>query len=323
MTGPVAVAGEVLTDLVPAGADGHYRAVPGGSPGNVAVGLARLGVPTRMLARLSDDVLGRRLRAHLAGNGVDLGHAVAAAEPSSLAVVALGADGAADYDFRIDGTADWAWTDAELATALDGISALHLGSLAVVRPPGDAALRRLAARARHTATVSVDPNVRPALLVGRPDARAVLLELFAVADVVKASSEDLAWLEPGRDPAEVARRWLLAGPSLVVVTRGAEGALAVGGACGLVERPGRPVAVVDTVGAGDSFTSALLAGLGRRGLLGGDRRTRLGGLTRDEVAPLLDEAITASALTCMRAGADPPYAEELADPAVVTRLQHG
>lgn len=323
MTGQVAVAGEVLTDLVPDGPDGRYRAVPGGSPGNVAVGLARLGVPTRMLARLSDDVLGRRLRAHLADNGVDLGCAVAAEESSSLAVVSLGADGAAAYDFRIDGAADWAWTDAELADSLDGVAALHLGSLAVVRPPGDAALRRLAARARNTATVSVDPNVRPPLLAGRPDARAVLLELFGVADVVKASSEDVAWLEPGRDPAEVAREWLRAGSELVVVTRGAEGALAVGEGCGLVERSGQPVDVVDTVGAGDSFTSALLAGLARRGLLGSDRRAALRSLARDAVAALLDEAIAASALTCTRAGADPPYADELAGSADVTRLQHG
>lgn len=321
MTPTVAVAGEVLTDLVPDGPDGRYRAVPGGSPGNVAVGLARLGVPTRMLARLSDDVLGRRLRAHLAGNGVDLGHTIAAAEPSSLAVVALRADGAADYDFRIDGAADWAWTDDELSTALDGVAALHLGSLAVLRPPGDAALRRLADRARGTVTVSVDPNVRPALL-GRDDARDVLLELLAIADVVKASAEDAAWLEPGRTPAEAVQDWLAAGPALVVVTRGAEGALAVGAQCGLVERPGRRVDVVDTVGAGDSFTSALLAGLARRDLLDADRRAALGGLSAAEVGALLDEAIAASALTCTRSGADPPYAEELAR-SVVTRLQHG
>ena len=321
MTAPVAVAGEVLTDLVPDGPDGMYRAVPGGSPGNVAVGLARLGVPTRMLARLSDDVLGRRLRDHLASNGVDLGHAVSAAEPSSLAVVALGAGGAADYDFRIDGAADWAWTDDELATALDGVAALHLGSLAVLRPPGDEALRRLAARARRTATLSVDPNVRPALL-GRGDARAVLLDLFAVADVVKASAEDAAWLNPGQDLIKTAQEWLAAGPAMVVLTRGGDGALAVGPRCGLVERPGRRVDVVDTVGAGDSFTSALLAGLARRDLLGADRRATLRDLGAAEVTAVLDEAIAASALTCTRSGADPPYAEELAA-SVVTRLQHG
>jgi fructokinase len=209
----VAVAGEVITDLVPAGEDGVFRAAPGGSPANVAVGLARLGVPARMLARLSDDVLGRRLRAHLAGNGVDLSYAVAAPESSSLAIVALQADGSAAYDFRVDGTADWQWTDDELTSALDGAVALHVGSLGLTTPPGGAVLRRLAARATGTATVSFDPNVRH-LLMGPPsEVLAVVHELLAVADVVKASDEDVAWLEPDKTPDEVAASWLSHGPA--------------------------------------------------------------------------------------------------------------
>jgi fructokinase len=134
--GVVAVAGEVIMDMVPAGGVDLFRAAPGGSPANVAVGLARLGVPARLLARLSGDVLGRRLRSHLAGNGVDLSHAVDASEPSSLAIVVLAEDGSADYDFRVDGTADWQWTDAEVADAVDGVLALHVGSLGLTTPPG-------------------------------------------------------------------------------------------------------------------------------------------------------------------------------------------
>jgi fructokinase len=307
----VAVAGEVITDMVPAGEDGVFRAAPGGSPANVAVGLARLDVPARMLARLSDDVLGRRLRAHLADNGVDLSYAVAAPESSSLAIVALQPDGSAAYDFRVDGTADWQWTDDELTTALDGAVALHVGSLGLTTPPGGAVLRRLAARAAGSATVTFDPNVRH-LLMGPPaEVLAVVHELLAVADVVKASDEDVAWLEPDKLPEEVAAAWLAHGPALVVVTRGGEGAVAVGRASGLVRRPGVPVEVVDTVGAGDSFMSALLAGLARRDLLGADRRDALRSLTSDDVGPLLDEAVAASAITCSRAGADPPYAREL------------
>lgn len=306
----VAVAGEVITDLVPAGADGVFRAAPGGSPANVAVGLARLGVPTRMLARLSEDVLGRRLRAHLQGNGVDLARAVAAAEPSSLAIVALGPDGSADYDFRVDGAADWQWHDDELAGALDGACALHLGSLAVTMPPGGAVLRRLAAGARPRATVTYDPNARP-LLMGRPDqVRAVVEETVALSDVVKASSEDLAWLYPGRELTAVLQEWCGLGPAVAVVTRGADGAVAAGG-FGVVEVPGRPVAVADTVGAGDSFMSALLAGLHRRGLLGAAARPRLQLVDGPLVAGVLREAVTASALTCARLGADPPGDAEL------------
>jgi fructokinase len=308
----VAVAGEVITDLVPADGDGLFRAAPGGSPANVAVGLARLDVHARMLARLSGDVLGRRLRAHLEGNGVDLSHAVAAPESSSLAIVALQPDGSADYDFRVDGTADWQWTDDEVATALDGVVALHVGSLGVTTPPGGAVLRRLAARATATVTVSFDPNVRHLLMGPREEVLAVVHEMLAVADVVKASDEDTAWLEPGTTPEEVAASWLSHGPALVVVTRGGDGAVAAGVTSGELSRPGVPVQVVDTVGAGDSFTSALLAGLSRRDLLGAARRDALRSLSREDVGALVDEAVAASAITCSRPGADPPRTSELA-----------
>ena len=162
MESVVAVAGEVITDLVPAGEDGVFRAAPEAARRTSRSAWPGSDVPARMLARLSDDVLGRRLRAHLAGNGVDLSYAVAAPEPSSLAIVALQADGSAAYDFRVDGTADWQWTDDELTSALDGAVALHVGSLGLTTPPGGAVLRRLAARATGTATVSFDPNVRHA-----------------------------------------------------------------------------------------------------------------------------------------------------------------
>jgi fructokinase len=264
-----------------------------------------------MLARLSGDALGQRLRAHLVASGVDLGHAVAASESSSLAIVVLEADGSAAYDFRVDGTADWQWSDPELEHALDGVDALHVGSLALTTPPGGAVLRRLAARARTSATVSFDPNIRH-LLMGPPaEVLAVVHEVLTVADVVKASAEDVGWLEPGLDLEEVARAWQQRGPSFVVVTRGGDGALAIGPSGTPVERPGRAVDVVDTVGAGDSFMSALLAGLARRDLLGAGRRTALAALTDDDVAALLDEAVEASAVTCSRPGADPPRLAEL------------
>lgn len=309
--GVVAVAGEVITDLVPAGEDGLFRAAPGGSPANVAVGLSRLEVPVRMLARLSTDVMGRRLREHLETNGVDLSHSVVATEPSSLAIVALAADGSADYDFRVAGTADWQWTDDELLDALSGVHALHVGSLALTTPPGGAVLRRLAARARSTATVSFDPNVRHLLMGSPSEVMAVVDELLAVADVVKASIEDVEWLAPGRAAADVAAEWMSRGPALVVITRGGDGALAVGRSSGAVERPGVPVDVVDTVGAGDSFMAALLAGLRRRGLLGSDVRDALSALGADVVGDVLDEAVAVSAVTCSRRGADPPTAAEM------------
>ena len=307
----VAVVGEALVDLVPAGAPELYRAVPGGSPANVAVGLSRLGVPTRMLARIGADHFGAAIRRHLDANGVDLTCAVPAEEPTSLAIVALDDDGSPDYDFRVDGTADWQWTSDELAGALDGVAALHCGSVAMTTPPGDEVLGRLARDARRTATVTYDPNCRP-LLMGPPGTvRSRVEALVATADVVKVSEEDLRWLAPAVLPEHTVQTWLELGPALVVLTLGPRGALAVGAGSGTVHVPGRPVVVADTVGAGDSFMAALIWGLHRRGLLGADRRAALRELDAEAVAAVVESAVRASALTCGRVGADPPTEAEL------------
>ncbi|OLL82328.1 Fructokinase [Pseudonocardia sp. Ae168_Ps1] len=312
----IAVAGEALVDIVPAPAEGYWEFAPGGSPANVAVGLSRLDVPARMLARLADDLLGRKLRDHLAGNGVDLSHAVEAGEPSSLAIVELADDGQASYDFRISGTADWQWTTDELEGALDEgpggpVLAVHSGSLALTTAPGHEALRELLASAVDTATVSYDPNFRP-LLMGTPEeVLPGVHELLGLADVVKVSEEDLAWLHPGREPGDIVGEWLDLGPAVVVVTLGAEGVLA-GTASGLHSvLPGRRIDVVDTVGAGDSFSAALLAGLHRRGLLGAIARDDLHRIGREALDGVLAEAVAAAAITCSRHGANPPTRAEL------------
>jgi fructokinase len=311
--GVVAVAGEALVDFVPAGEPGLFRAAPGGSPANVAVGLARLGVPTRLLARIADDLLGHRLRAHLDANRVDLSFVVRAAEPTSLAIVAVGPDGVVEYDFRVEGTADWQWRDHELDGALDGrVVAVHAGSLALTMAPGADVLQRLLARAGQAMTVSYDPNCRP-LLMGSPGAVLGRIEtLVGLADVVKASADDLAWLLPGRPPEQVAEAWLAKGPSLVVITLGPGGLVAASRQAGVLRRPGRAVEVVDTVGAGDTCMAALLAGLHRRGLLGADRRAALRAVDAATLTALADEAVLAAAITCTRPGADPPTAAELA-----------
>jgi fructokinase len=308
----VTVVGEALIDLVPVGRDGLFAAAPGGSPANVAVGLARLEVPVRLAARVADDVFGRRLRSHLADNGVDLSFAVRAPEPTSLAVVSVSPQGGPEYDFRVSGTADWQWTDAELAGVPDErVLALHTGSLAAVLPPGADAIERLVERTRPLATISYDPNCRP-LLMGSPETVWPRVErLIGLADVVKASAEDLAWLTPGRSPAEIAATWLARGPALVVVTLGADGVVGVARTTGAVWRAGRSVDVVDTVGAGDSFVSALLGALYERDLLGAARRESLRDIDAATLAAVLDEAVLASAITCTRRGADPPTRSEL------------
>jgi fructokinase len=269
-------------------------------------------VPARMVARVADDPFGRRIRRHLAGNGVDLAGVVAAAEPTSLAIVAVDPDGSVAYDFRVSGTADWQWRDEELGGALGGrVVAVHAGSLATAMPPGADALLRLLERAGGSATVSYDPNCRPLLMGSPASARARVERLVALADVVKASVEDVAWLLPGRAAEEVAEAWLALGPALVAITAGADGVVAAARQTGTVRRPARQVAVVDTVGAGDAFTSALLAGLYRGGLLGPDRRAALAAITQERLVAVLDDAVLASAITCTRRGADPPRLAEL------------
>ena len=298
-------------DLVPAESGDGVEAAPGGSPANVAVALARLGIAVRLHARLSDDEHGRAIRAHLERNGVDLSAAIDASEPTPVAVVGVGADGGPSYDFRVEGAADWQWTDDELAPVLDGVAHIHGGSLATTQPPGGAAVRRLLAHAaRGWATVSYDPNCRPLLMGDVMQVRPLVEAMVADADIVKVSGEDLSWLYPGEATASVVERWQATGPALVVLTLGPDGAYAVTDA-GTVRRPGQRVTVVDTVGAGDSFMAALIAGLHRTGLLGGAGRANLRAIDADRLGAALDLAIRVSAITCSRRGADPPTLAEL------------
>lgn len=310
----IAVAGEALVDLVPADVPGQFAAMPGGSPANVAVGLARLDAPVRMLARIGAGAMGNRVRNHLQDNGLSLDHTIRAQQPTSLAIIDLDANGVAQYDFRVDGTADWQWTDAELADALDGdVVALHTGSLAMTQQPGADALLRLIERARPAATISYDPNTRPQLM-NHEQARTRVDAVLPLADVVKVGSEDLAWLYPGRPPRDVLTDWACRGPALVVVTLGGDGVLAATAEDRTaMHRPGVPVDVVDTVGAGDAFSAGLLAGLHRRDLLGADRRKALRAMGKAELARMLDEAALIAALTCARRGADPPTTAEIAE----------
>ncbi|MFC7616381.1 carbohydrate kinase [Actinokineospora soli] len=216
----ITVVGEALVDVVPDG-DGGAKAHPGGSPANVAVGLARLGAPVTLVTSYGDDPYGELVDAHLRGNGVTV-HRGHDGGPTSVAEVTLDADGVAQYDFRID----WRLDGADLPPSV----CLHTGSIAAVLEPGATAVEALVRATRPRAVVSYDPNCRPSLM-GAPDAARPRIErLVALADVVKVSEEDLAWLHPGRPYAEVAREWLALGPAVVVVTCGGEGSFGVAAA---------------------------------------------------------------------------------------------
>jgi fructokinase len=311
----IAVCGEALIDLVDEGG-WTFRAHPGGSPANVAVGLARLAIPTALLGRVAGDGFGRLLRQHLTDNGVDTRFLVHAAEPSTLAVVTLDPAGVATYQFYVDGTADWQWTREQLPPAMPvDVVAVHAGSLALSVEPAATVLTELlrAERDRGQVTISFDPNLRPSFEPDRDAARRRVERQVALSDVVKVSSEDLGWLQPGESPAQVAHRWAAElGPALVIVTLGGGGALAVGADGGEVQRSTPTVEVADTVGAGDAFTAGLLAALADRKLLGGANRAALAALSADTLADVVDEAALVAAITCSRPGADPPTRDEVA-----------
>jgi fructokinase len=331
----LSVLGELVVDLLPvpeagAGRDGtapQYVARPGGNALNVAVAAGRLEVPVRLLARLGTGPLAQHLRRHAELAGVDMGGFVDAAEPVSLAVVGLAADGSADYGFHVMGAADWQWTDEELAAVLPAETAiLHVGSISSWTAPGSEAIARLVARVHEDGVlVSVDPNIRPMLAAGpvgetlgntAPVVQARLDRLVALADIVKVSAEDLAWLDSDLYDGQLddgqlddaAERWATRGPALVLVTDG-------GGPL-RIARPGRPlmrcappsVTVADTVGAGDSLAAGLLSGLLSSGVT---TRSALEVLSDDGLRRLADDAALVAALNCTRVGADPPTRAEL------------
>lgn len=307
------VVGEALLDVAPEG-PGAWLARPGGSPYNVAVGLARLGQVARFAGRLSADPLGSVLRTHALESGVDLSLCAPAREPTTVALVSL-VDGVAEYQIGVDGTADFAWTADELSR-LPAAAGVHFGSLASWLPPGCGLIAdRLAALRQEGALVSYDPNVRPALFADVEVARTRVEASVRIADVVKASADDLAWLYPGRPVADVASAWLGLGAALVVVTLGGDGSS--GWTQGeAVQRASRPVKVVDTVGAGDAFMSGLLDGLASRSLVS---RAAVLGISAEVLGAVLDHAGLVAAVTCTRAGADPPTRDELGSSGVAFR----
>jgi len=307
----ITVIGEALIDLVPGDQPRSFYAVPGGSPYNVAVGLARLGQRAILMARLSGTAFGRMLRDHALAEGLDLAAAPHAAEPATLAVVGLDARGQASYDFYVEGTADWQWTDRETSRAPATTAVLHFGSIASWTPPGDARILDLARalRERGGVLVSYDPNVRPGLLADHGQGQQAVELAVGLAHLAKASEDDIAWLYPGRTLAEVAERWLGLGATMVVITRSASGADAYTSGGPALHRPARDIVVVDTVGAGDSFTAGLIASLIRRDLY---TPARLARCPADQLAAALDDAILVASLNCQRRGNDPPTLADLA-----------
>jgi fructokinase len=295
VTDDVLVMGESLVDVVLA-ADGSTTEHVGGSAANVAVALARLGRQVRFATSFADDRRGRMVAEHLDRAGVRLANRPHAVDRTATAVATLDADGAADYEFDLE----WDLDPPEVQTLP---AAVHVCSLGAVLLPGADVVHEEVCRLRGGVLVSYDVNARPALTGTGPEVIARVERMATVSDLVKASDEDLAALYPDLTLVEAAHGFLERGAAAVVVTRGEQGAVWFLRSA-RVEVAATPVRVADTIGAGDTFSAALLDGVLARG-------QDLAALGEVAVQEILARAVRAAAVTVSRPGADPPYLSEL------------
>lgn len=279
----------------------------GGSPFNVAVGLARLGQAVHLLGGLSRDASGERLMQMLRDEGVGTSLVVRSDAPTALGVVSVGPTGVPSYAFHGHGSADRLVDEASMPPLPEAVTAIQFGSFSVAVEPIGSALRALAAREAGRRLLAYDPNVRLNVEADVGRWRAVIDELVGQVDLLKVSDEDLGLLYPDRSPARVAEDWLGAGAKLVVVTRGATGSEAWGRQ-GHASARSLLVDVVDTVGAGDTFQAGLLTWLAEHGAL---TPASVNGLDPHQLGAMLRFAARAASVTCSRRGADLPRREEL------------
>ena len=299
----ILVMGEALIDVVTRG--GKVDEYVGGSPANVAFGLGRLGHDVALATWIGDDRRGKRIARACRRADVKLVAGSDRAPRTSVANAEIDAEGHATYHF------DLTWVLPTLPR-IGEVDHVHTGSIAATLEPGGGQVVGALKASHGGATVSYDLNARPTLMGDPEVARTRVEEIVALSDVVKASDEDVAWFYPDRAVDDVTQDWLAMGPSLVVITRGDKGATYAVRGAEPVLATSADVAMVDTVGAGDSFMAGLLSGLLDAGLLGAqDARTRLGGATPDDVRLAVERAVATSGVTVSRAGAYAPTRKEL------------
>ena len=302
--------GDALIDFVPvAAADGRgaVRPAVGGSCLNVAVGIARLGAPAGFVGGISTDLFGRMIADHATASHVDLRHAVRTAHQTTLAFVRI-VEGESQYAFYDAETASANWSYRRGSIPFDAIEAVHFGSTTLVHERGAAQAGALIADARGSATISFDPNCRPNLVQDRTAYGARVSAFAESADIVKLSDVDFDYLYGEEASADWASAMLARGPSLIVITRGTKGVQAWHRKAGAIDVDPPKVEVVDTIGAGDSFQAALLFALRELGCL---ERVKLRALGASELRRALSFACACAAVTCTRAGADPPRRSEV------------
>jgi len=301
--------GEALIDMLPrdlvTGGTG-FAPHRGGSVFNTAIALGRLGTEAGFLSGISTDMFGEQLIASLEASDVDSSLCVRSNRPTTLAFVKL-TDGEADYAFFDENSAGRMFSESDLPELGAAVTTLHFGAISLIAEPCGSAYEALTRREHGSRVISLDPNIRPGFIADRQTHLARLQRMIAMSDIVKLSDADLAWFDGSRSFEDQARDWLGQGVKLIVLTRGREGAIGMTRNA-RADVPAVPVDVVDSVGAGDTFNAGLLAALERGGYLA---RDRLGSLNDTALEDILSFAAKAAAVTVSRAGADPPWANEL------------
>ena len=298
--GQVWVAGEVLIDLIPEGAD--RKPIVGGGPANTAKALSKLGIDTQFIDGISSDQYGQMAKDELLNSGVKLDYVKYSDNLTCLAIVSISESGSATYKFVIENTATFDFSSEWLPNPqTDRPSLLHIGTLAVVIEPGASALFEWAQSVAKVAPIVFDPNIRPAVISDRAQYVAQVERWAAISYAVKVSDQDIKWLYPSLEIDQVVNNWLTKGPSLIVVTYGDKG-LAGYRKDEKVIFDAVKVKVADTVGAGDTVGAILVEAIVKDGL---------DILTGARLETMLKRAAKAAAITVSRVGANPPTSEEL------------
>ena len=307
----VLVIGEALVDVVH-GINGEIRNIPGGSPANTAVALARLGTKTYMKARTSPDQFGEKIRNYLTDQDVNLDYSLVADSPSSVINAFIQKDGSAKYEANLKGAADYGWTFEELNQVFDpDIQIVQLGSLTSYVEPGATSVEKWFMQLRQSSKylLTFDPNIRhPLDGEMEEEVRNRAKKLASLSHVVKASDEDLNWIFSSNNPQDSAIKLIESGASLVIVTLGNKGAFAVNKKLQILEVSAKEVAVMDSIGAGDTFAAALITQLIEKSWI---NESALEKLSSADLAEILNNCSMAAAITCSRQGANPPHRHEV------------
>jgi len=301
--------GEALIDMLPRVLDDGSEAflpVPGGALFNTAVALGRLGEETGFLSGISTDIFGQKLIARLEESGVGTAYCVRSPRPTTLAFVTLD-NGNAQYTFVDENTAGRMLEASTLPSLPESIEALHFGAISLIPDPCGRTFEDVMRRHHGTSVISLDTNIRPGFVADKTAYRGRLLRMIGMSDIVKVSEEDLAWLDPEGDFDSLSRSWIDAGVSVVTLTKGGDGARSVTRSLDFTV-PSKPVTVVDTVGAGDTFNAGFLASLQRHGA---SQKQALKSIDEDTLRMALDFATHVAAVVVGRAGANPPWQHEV------------